>query len=106
MGRRPLKDRVKMPLNQAQNHQQVQRSPKWGLNTMSSTVACGDNWDAAYTICATSPASMIRCGSTPLPAQESVKVAPGYTAVTFIPYGFISSRRFFENPARANLLIL
>jgi hypothetical protein len=47
----------------------------------------------------------MRRGSIPLPLQLSVKVAPGNTAVTFIPCGFNSSRRFLLKPNNEDALL-
>ena len=52
---------------------------------MSSGQACGDNFVQEHMISAMSDASIIRPGSISLPAQESVRAAPGYMVVTFTP---------------------
>ena len=77
-----------------------------GRSTMSSTTAWGESLLAASIIVAISLLSMILLPELSKSPHESVITAPGLTAVTLMPCGFNSSRRFLLNPSKANLLIL
>ena len=73
---------------------------------MSSTTVRADIAHAHHAMSATSSAGINRSGGSGTPSQDAVSVAPGSSATTRTPCGFISSRRLREKPCNACLAML
>ena len=78
-------------------------SPDKGLMTNSSKTVVSGSWYAVKIKVATVFGSEKREGGRSVPAQESVSVAPGNTALTLIPSDFNSCLNTFVKPNCANL---
>ncbi len=73
---------------------------------ISSMTAVSPISQALQMALATSCGWMRRLGGNVTPAQESVRVAPGRTAVTLMPWSCNSNRRDLVKPSRANFVMV
>lgn len=85
--------------NSYQNSHSI--SPSIGRINISSTTAEGESCEAIYTASAISCTFINRDSGKVVPSHDPERVAPGNTAVTFILYGFSSSRKTLVMPNTA-----